>query len=858
MTRRKAASVAMGLRPQTRSSTARASPEISAIFGNSQALPPQAVTQDQVTMDQDNAHHELDQVGADHTIDMERQVAGAQAQVSTDAGPSSLHAQQALVAIAQGGSTAVDETVRRRASGEGAPFQNTGVTVATPAAVVSEPTSLAPVQVQALPPINTQGYSAARGDAGPSGQALVPTLANNASNQGAQGAPQSVCGSAQASAPARDTGTSFPQDQVREVCRTEDQVVIDGLTSRIEEAIGGLRIDVQHSVARTGQTEERIQGLAQAVNQVKSLQDIEGVLRELRMLRTDVNRLLEDRRDPRTVAAASTVQPQVATQSQEVVDQAQPSSQVVQDKFHIDEIVDPNEEFPPRPGKDSRRARKGQGRRGHKKKKGKRGRRRYDDDTSSSSESSDSESSSDEEGVNTPLCARTRPRGPKYEGLKELKPNNPYFDQALSYRTYRLENTDQERTSRQTGKVKDHIKRLQLTLEECSFDGGDPILILEFLSRFADEADTLEMSEAQAFIALPYFLKGNAASQFRSVKTTSSRASGGVSAWPEAVQYLLHTYATPCAIREAIQVLRSISQRSGESETDYGMRVAKASNRCGNVFPEWEKITLFVDGLDPTIRSLVARYREASRRGLSFEQLVHYAQDEGDTYRARVGAHRSRQAPALIAQPAKQVRLRTKDPRANALLAESSVEFRDDSSAHQGLTRQDHQGEVHFLGAMSSDHTSQLPTGSTVVSHDYDDADSALVMNQVPAPRVPYQELSAQVKRSRPGWRDNVERSTLALICHICYAKGHISPNCLLRARELATVIGNYEALSPEEKMIVPQQSYLQALAATRVSVPRESAHQAAQVKALERQSGVAQRRVDTNNTKKVFKDQEN
>lgn len=95
-------------------------------------------------------------------------------------------------------------------------------------------------------------------------------------------------------------------------------------------------------------------------------------------------------------------------------------------------------------------------------------------------------------------------------------------------------------------------------------------------------------------------------------------------------------------------------------------------------------------------------------------------------------------------------------------------------------------------------------------------------MNTVPAPRVPYQEHSARVKRSRPGWRDSVELSILVLICHICYAKMHISPNCLFRDRKLASIIANYEVLKPEEKIIPSKESYLYGLVAIQVSASRE------------------------------------
>lgn len=54
-----------------------------------------------------------------------------------------------------------------------------------------------------------------------------------------------------------------------------------------------------------------------------------------------------------------------------------------------------------------------------------------------------------------------------------------------------MENKNQESTSRQKGKVKGYIRRLELTLNDCTSSGSDPILTLELLSRCTDEANTL-------------------------------------------------------------------------------------------------------------------------------------------------------------------------------------------------------------------------------------------------------------------------------------------------------------------------------------------------------------------------------
>ena len=98
-------------------------------------------------------------------------------------------------------------------------------------------------------------------------------------------------------------------------------------------------------------------------------------------------------------------------------------------------------------------------------------------------------------------------RGPRHEGLKELRPSNPLYTKLVSYRHYRLKFTDQERTGRETGKVKDHVRRLELTLRDEAFDGSDPVRVLPFLSAFVAEADVMEMTEAQAISPCPMLLR---------------------------------------------------------------------------------------------------------------------------------------------------------------------------------------------------------------------------------------------------------------------------------------------------------------------------------------------------------------
>ena len=96
------------------------------------------------------------------------------------------------------------------------------------------------------------------------------------------------------------------------------------------------------------------------------------------------------------------------------------------------------------------------------------------------------------------------------------------------------------------------------------------------------------------------------------------------------------------AIRDAIHAYRNLQQRPDESEMAFISRISQASYRCGNVFEEDDKMTTFVNGLSPTIRTLVARFRETPPvRHLTFMTLTQFARDEGIAYRARQPGSRS-------------------------------------------------------------------------------------------------------------------------------------------------------------------------------------------------------------------------
>ena len=268
-----------------------------------------------------------------------------------------------------------------------------------------------------------------------------------------------------------------------------------------------------------------------------------------------------------------------------------------------------------------------------------------EDPDSSSSSSNDSQRnyhsehrgtgflSSDDESQLAIVPFHQRSKGPSHRRLASLQPSNKKYQRLMSYRYYRLRKTTHTRDHARTTQLHKLLKNLDLSFRESKFSGQDPILIFNFLTRMVEECDTLGMSEAQAFMALPHLLSDNARTQFRAMQS-GSRTSG-VTCWPEGVQYILRTYATPAAIRNATNELPSIRQSADEDELPFGGRMNHAVYRCGNIYEEDQKMIFFIDGLRPETMTLVARFcKNQYRQDLMFVRLIQLAKYEGLSFRA--------------------------------------------------------------------------------------------------------------------------------------------------------------------------------------------------------------------------------
>lgn len=86
-------------------------------------------------------------------------------------------------------------------------------------------------------------------------------------------------------------------------------------------------------------------------------------------------------------------------------------------------------------------------------------------------------------------------------------------------------------------------------------------------------------------------------------------------------------------IWEGILTMRDKRKMETENEQKFATRLSKAAARRGNVHSSEEKTTMFVDGLDESIKTLVAHYREQEKRS-TYLEVVQFEREEGEAVRA--------------------------------------------------------------------------------------------------------------------------------------------------------------------------------------------------------------------------------
>lgn len=236
-------------------------------------------------------------------------------------------------------------------------------------------------------------------------------------------------------------------------------------------------------------------------------------------------------------------------------------------------------------------------------------------------------------------------RGPRKRGLLELKPSNPLFRDALSYRRYRLRNVSQDTSyelATETGRA---AAILRPVLKQYTLSGSKPASVLRFLQVFKRQCDNHKFSEGEAFLALPYFLSERATDAFESACEFGDTSSGGISNYCEAVQFLLRLFAKDRYLDDAMETFDGVRQRSDEDEMSYAQRLQDCAHDFGPVFVERDLITRFINGLSEALKPMLRAQQFQPHRGEGFHDVLERASSIGDSFRALRQQQGERRAP---------------------------------------------------------------------------------------------------------------------------------------------------------------------------------------------------------------------
>lgn len=131
-------------------------------------------------------------------------------------------------------------------------------------------------------------------------------------------------------------------------------------------------------------------------------------------------------------------------------------------------------------------------------------------------------------------------------------------------------------------------------------------MVFDSFKMFVKEADALCVSKAHAFPVIAKLLKSRTERYLRSIRNCARY--GYVICYLEVVNLFLRTYVTTAAIRNDINDVRNIVQQPPEYELSNSARINDATHRCGSVDDEIDKITLFVNGLLPSARTILTAF----------------------------------------------------------------------------------------------------------------------------------------------------------------------------------------------------------------------------------------------------------
>jgi hypothetical protein len=179
----------------------------------------------------------------------------------------------------------------------------------------------------------------------------------------------------------------------------------------------------------------------------------------------------------------------------------------------------------------------------------------------------------------------------------EIGVRNRRYSQVLAVSNYRLRDRTEALRPDLVSNLTSAANQLRPRLDGNLFCGTPPLSILPFLQQLTRVADQSHLSEAALLWIVEDFLRAPAKDAFRTQRHAT---------WPEAVYWLLVTYAPESLLEAALRAIQTTNQLTSESVREFGLRLQLDSSALGSLLSTAEVKSLFAQGLRDPVRSLFA------------------------------------------------------------------------------------------------------------------------------------------------------------------------------------------------------------------------------------------------------------
>lgn len=230
------------------------------------------------------------------------------------------------------------------------------------------------------------------------------------------------------------------------------------------------------------------------------------------------------------------------------------------------------------------------------------------------------------------MGVRLKELGRTHPSLKKLGPTNPFYDTFMSYCVFRCRSKSLKRSSRESGKIKGFIRRMEISMRKDLLSGEISIEIMDVLARFVDEVAVKETSKAQTFFSFSFYLRILPNANMRQVLRWSLLRK--VAIFVDLKQYrtsfevllLLRTSVVPsviCNLR-----CRFLVRTKNPKDNNNRASVVKSRLHPNNA------VITYIDGYDSQIRAIIKKYKRTIFRA-RYVDVTQNSKYEGDAVRAR-------------------------------------------------------------------------------------------------------------------------------------------------------------------------------------------------------------------------------